>query len=187
MFRGSGKAESEFSFVYFRIEQQYQNVLTLWHESHINMKSVVSWHYLVNEIDRIRASNVASVSINLHIYLTCPKIWAPCLEGWVLYFLWGKMESSRSMIIVIHSMNICPMSAVYEASSKDWGIWKSHTSFRAYIFIGRHGWYSVWAYRDGCSLISFIKFYSLVFSHLLKPKIVNEEKINFQWFSIYDY
>uniref|UniRef100_A0A8C0KTB2 Dystonin n=1 Tax=Canis lupus dingo TaxID=286419 RepID=A0A8C0KTB2_CANLU len=41
-----------------RIEQQYQNVLTLWHESHINMKSVVSWHYLINEIDRIRASNV---------------------------------------------------------------------------------------------------------------------------------
>ncbi|XP_067609601.1 dystonin isoform X25 [Pseudorca crassidens] len=48
-----------------RIEQQYQNVLTLWHESHINMKSVVSWHYLVNEIDRIRASNVASIKTML--------------------------------------------------------------------------------------------------------------------------
>ncbi|XP_020954231.1 dystonin isoform X10 [Sus scrofa] len=48
-----------------RIEQQYQNVLTLWHESHINMKSVVSWHYLVSEIDRIRASNVASVKTML--------------------------------------------------------------------------------------------------------------------------
>lgn len=81
MFRRSGKAESEFSFIYFRIEQQYQNVLTLWHESHINMKSVVSWHYLINEIDRIRASNVASVSINLHIHLTCPKIWGPLSRG----------------------------------------------------------------------------------------------------------
>ncbi|XP_051711531.1 dystonin isoform X35 [Oryctolagus cuniculus] len=48
-----------------RIEQQYQNVLTLWHESHINMKSVVSWHYLVNEIDRVRASNVASIKTML--------------------------------------------------------------------------------------------------------------------------
>ncbi|XP_047650714.1 dystonin isoform X11 [Phacochoerus africanus] len=48
-----------------RIEQQYQNVLTLWHESHINMKSVVSWHYLVSEIDRMRASNVASVKTML--------------------------------------------------------------------------------------------------------------------------
>ncbi|XP_058590291.1 dystonin isoform X2 [Neofelis nebulosa] len=48
-----------------RIEQQYQNVLTLWHESHINMKSVVSWHYLINEIDKIRASNVASIKTML--------------------------------------------------------------------------------------------------------------------------
>ncbi|PNJ23804.1 DST isoform 4 [Pongo abelii] len=48
-----------------RIEQQYQNVLTLWHESHINMKSVVSWHYLINEVDRIRASNVASIKTML--------------------------------------------------------------------------------------------------------------------------
>nr|XP_012418567.1 PREDICTED: dystonin isoform X2 [Odobenus rosmarus divergens] len=48
-----------------RIEQQYQNVLTLWHESHINMKSVVSWHYLIHEIDRIRASNVASIKTML--------------------------------------------------------------------------------------------------------------------------
>ncbi|XP_062838469.1 dystonin isoform X19 [Anolis carolinensis] len=44
-----------------RIEQQYQNVLTLWHESHINMKSVVTWHYLTNEIETVRASNVASI------------------------------------------------------------------------------------------------------------------------------
>ncbi|XP_048661517.1 dystonin isoform X28 [Marmota marmota marmota] len=48
-----------------RIEQQYQNVLTLWHESHINMKSVVSWHYLINEIERIRASSVASIKTML--------------------------------------------------------------------------------------------------------------------------
>ncbi|XP_060545217.1 dystonin isoform X13 [Pantherophis guttatus] len=44
-----------------RIEQQYQNVLALWHESHINLKSVVSWHYLTTEIETVRASNVASI------------------------------------------------------------------------------------------------------------------------------
>uniref|UniRef100_A0A8C8S767 Dystonin n=1 Tax=Pelusios castaneus TaxID=367368 RepID=A0A8C8S767_9SAUR len=41
-----------------RIEQHFQNVLALWHESHINMKSVVSWHNLMHEIETVRAGNV---------------------------------------------------------------------------------------------------------------------------------
>ncbi|XP_056421747.1 dystonin isoform X16 [Hyla sarda] len=44
-----------------RVEQMYQSVLSLWHESHINMKSMVSWHYLMNEIEAIRASKVSSI------------------------------------------------------------------------------------------------------------------------------
>uniref|UniRef100_A0A3Q0SXG4 Dystonin n=1 Tax=Amphilophus citrinellus TaxID=61819 RepID=A0A3Q0SXG4_AMPCI len=36
-----------------RTEQLYQNVLALWHHSHINMKSVVSWHYLMADIRAI--------------------------------------------------------------------------------------------------------------------------------------
>ncbi|XP_063775378.1 dystonin [Pseudophryne corroboree] len=44
-----------------RIEQMYQSVLSLWHESHINMKSIVSWHYLMNEIEAIRGSKVSSI------------------------------------------------------------------------------------------------------------------------------
>ncbi|XP_065256758.1 LOW QUALITY PROTEIN: dystonin [Emys orbicularis] len=48
-----------------RIEQHFQNVLALWHESHINMKSVVSWHYLINEIETVRAGNVASIKTML--------------------------------------------------------------------------------------------------------------------------
>ncbi|XP_005518169.1 PREDICTED: dystonin isoform X6 [Pseudopodoces humilis] len=48
-----------------RIEQQFQNVLALWHESHVNMKSVVSWHYLTNEIEAVRAGNVASIKTML--------------------------------------------------------------------------------------------------------------------------
>ncbi|XP_069091879.1 dystonin isoform X7 [Pleurodeles waltl] len=48
-----------------RIEQVFQSVLTLWHESHINMKSVVTFHYLMNEIEAIRASNVSSIKTTL--------------------------------------------------------------------------------------------------------------------------
>ncbi|XP_052469935.1 dystonin isoform X2 [Carassius gibelio] len=44
-----------------RMEQLYQNVLALWHHSHVNMKSVVSWHYLMTDIRTIRKSTVASI------------------------------------------------------------------------------------------------------------------------------
>uniref|UniRef100_A0A4W5PXI1 Dystonin n=1 Tax=Hucho hucho TaxID=62062 RepID=A0A4W5PXI1_9TELE len=40
-----------------RIEQLYQNVLALWHHSHIKMKSVVSWHYLMADVRAIRDWN----------------------------------------------------------------------------------------------------------------------------------
>ncbi|XP_054655058.1 dystonin isoform X8 [Dunckerocampus dactyliophorus] len=43
-----------------KTEQLYQNVLALWHHSHINMKSVVSWHCLMDDIRVIRHWNVAS-------------------------------------------------------------------------------------------------------------------------------
>lgn len=46
-----------------RTEQLYQNVLALWHRSHVNMKSVVSWHYLMGDIRAIRNWNVASVRL----------------------------------------------------------------------------------------------------------------------------
>ncbi|XP_056148223.1 dystonin [Lampris incognitus] len=48
-----------------RIEQLYQNVLALWHHSHINMKSVVSWHCLMADIQAIRNWNVASIKTML--------------------------------------------------------------------------------------------------------------------------
>ncbi|XP_017164339.1 dystonin isoform X15 [Poecilia reticulata] len=48
-----------------RTEQLYQNVLTLWHRSHVNMKSVVSWHYLMADIRAIRNWNVASIKTML--------------------------------------------------------------------------------------------------------------------------
>ncbi|XP_055745835.1 dystonin-like isoform X6 [Salvelinus fontinalis] len=48
-----------------RIEQLYQNVLTLWHHSHIKMKSVVSWHYLMADVRAIRDWNVSSIKTML--------------------------------------------------------------------------------------------------------------------------
>ncbi|KAM6916493.1 dystonin [Xenentodon cancila] len=48
-----------------RTEQLYQNVLALWHRSHINMKSVVSWHCLMADIRAIRNWNVASIKTML--------------------------------------------------------------------------------------------------------------------------
>ncbi|XP_045078903.1 LOW QUALITY PROTEIN: dystonin [Coregonus clupeaformis] len=48
-----------------RIEQLYQNVLALWHHSHINMKSVVSWHYLMADVRAIRNWNVSSIKTML--------------------------------------------------------------------------------------------------------------------------
>ncbi|XP_078279424.1 microtubule-actin cross-linking factor 1 isoform X11 [Rhinoraja longicauda] len=40
-----------------RVEQIYQNVMALWHQLHLNMKSVVSWNYLVKDIKTIRTWN----------------------------------------------------------------------------------------------------------------------------------
>ncbi|XP_051272537.1 dystonin isoform X3 [Dicentrarchus labrax] len=48
-----------------RTEQLYQNVLALWHHSHVNMKSVVSWHYLMADIRAIRNWNVSSIKTML--------------------------------------------------------------------------------------------------------------------------
>ncbi|KAM4725474.1 microtubule-actin cross-linking factor 1 isoform 3-T3 [Anableps anableps] len=33
-----------------RTEQLYQKVMSLWHQLHVNMKSVVTWHYLLKDI-----------------------------------------------------------------------------------------------------------------------------------------
>uniref|UniRef100_A0A4W3JSC6 Dystonin n=1 Tax=Callorhinchus milii TaxID=7868 RepID=A0A4W3JSC6_CALMI len=48
-----------------RIEQLYQNVLALWHQSHIDMKSIISWHLLMTEISTIRAWNASSIKTML--------------------------------------------------------------------------------------------------------------------------
>ncbi|KAG7276970.1 hypothetical protein CRUP_016460, partial [Coryphaenoides rupestris] len=46
-------------------EATYQNALSLWHRSHVNIKSVVSWHYLMADIRAVRNWNVASLKTML--------------------------------------------------------------------------------------------------------------------------
>uniref|UniRef100_A0A7N8YFS8 Microtubule actin crosslinking factor 1a n=1 Tax=Mastacembelus armatus TaxID=205130 RepID=A0A7N8YFS8_9TELE len=41
-----------------RTEQLYQKVMSLWHQLHVNMKSVVSWHYLLKDIRTVSGWNL---------------------------------------------------------------------------------------------------------------------------------
>ncbi|KPP70600.1 microtubule-actin cross-linking factor 1-like, partial [Scleropages formosus] len=44
-----------------RMEQLYQNVMSLWHQLHVNMKSVVSWHYLLKDIRTVSSWSLDTV------------------------------------------------------------------------------------------------------------------------------
>uniref|UniRef100_A0A3Q3VYD6 Uncharacterized protein n=1 Tax=Mola mola TaxID=94237 RepID=A0A3Q3VYD6_MOLML len=46
-----------------RAEQLYQNVMSLWHQLHVNMKSVVSWHYLLKDIRNVSGWNLDTVRL----------------------------------------------------------------------------------------------------------------------------
>lgn len=43
----------------------YQNVMSLWHQLHVNMKSVVSWHYLLKDIRTVSEWTLDTVSVCL--------------------------------------------------------------------------------------------------------------------------
>ncbi|KAM9839141.1 microtubule-actin cross-linking factor 1, isoforms 1/2/3/4 [Aulostomus maculatus] len=44
-----------------RTEQLYQKVMSLWHQLHVNMKSVVSWHYLLKDVRTVSEWNLDTV------------------------------------------------------------------------------------------------------------------------------
>uniref|UniRef100_A0A8C4IC72 Microtubule-actin cross-linking factor 1 n=1 Tax=Dicentrarchus labrax TaxID=13489 RepID=A0A8C4IC72_DICLA len=46
-----------------RAEQLYQKVMSLWHQLHVNMKSVVSWHYLLKDIRTVSGWNLDTVRL----------------------------------------------------------------------------------------------------------------------------
>ncbi|KAM6427631.1 microtubule-actin cross-linking factor 1 isoform 6-T6 [Liasis olivaceus] len=41
-----------------RVEQLYQKVMSLWHQLHVNMKSLVSWNYLRKDISLVQSWNL---------------------------------------------------------------------------------------------------------------------------------
>lgn len=44
-----------------RIEQYYEAILALWNQLYINMKSLVSWHYCMIDIEKIKTMTIAKV------------------------------------------------------------------------------------------------------------------------------
>ncbi|KAK7899367.1 hypothetical protein WMY93_020220 [Mugilogobius chulae] len=44
-----------------KAEQLYQKVMSLWHQLHVNMKSVVSWHYLLKDVRTVSAWTLDTV------------------------------------------------------------------------------------------------------------------------------
>ncbi|XP_077405806.1 microtubule-actin cross-linking factor 1 isoform X18 [Vanacampus margaritifer] len=44
-----------------RTEQLYQQVMSLWHQLHVNMKSAVSWHYLLKDLRAVSEWNLDTI------------------------------------------------------------------------------------------------------------------------------
>ncbi|ETE68158.1 Microtubule-actin cross-linking factor 1, partial [Ophiophagus hannah] len=48
-----------------RVEQLYQKVMSLWHQLHVNMKSLVSWNYLRKDIALVQSWNLEKVMMQI--------------------------------------------------------------------------------------------------------------------------
>lgn len=59
--QGQMHFDHAFLFFHARIEQYYEAILALWNQLYINMKSLVSWHYCMIDIEKIRAMTIAKV------------------------------------------------------------------------------------------------------------------------------
>ncbi|KAG8451599.1 hypothetical protein GDO86_003700 [Hymenochirus boettgeri] len=46
-----------------KVEQLYQKVMTLWHQLHVNTKSLISWHYLRKDVEMIKGWNAEKIRI----------------------------------------------------------------------------------------------------------------------------
>lgn len=56
------KATAWFSVV-SRVEQSYQKVMALWHQLHVNTKSLISWNYLRKDLDLVKTWNLEKVIV----------------------------------------------------------------------------------------------------------------------------
>lgn len=48
-----------------RVEQLYQKVMALWHQLHMNTKSLISWNYLRKDIALVQSFSMEKVQRNL--------------------------------------------------------------------------------------------------------------------------
>lgn len=55
-------ATASFSIV-SRVEQSYQKVMALWHQLHVNTKSLISWNYLRKDLDLVKTWNLEKVIV----------------------------------------------------------------------------------------------------------------------------
>ncbi|KAM4795882.1 microtubule-actin cross-linking factor 1 [Rhinophrynus dorsalis] len=46
-----------------RVEQLYQKVMSLWHELHVNTKSLISWNYLRKDLDVVQGWNMEKLRV----------------------------------------------------------------------------------------------------------------------------
>ncbi|XP_063311802.1 microtubule-actin cross-linking factor 1 isoform X18 [Pelobates fuscus] len=46
-----------------RVEQLYQKVMSLWHQLHVNTKSLISWHYLRKDLDVVQSWNIEKLRV----------------------------------------------------------------------------------------------------------------------------
>ncbi|XP_075709207.1 microtubule-actin cross-linking factor 1-like isoform X18 [Rhinoderma darwinii] len=46
-----------------RVEQLYQKVMALWHQLHVNTKSLISWHYLRKDVDLVQGWNMDKLRV----------------------------------------------------------------------------------------------------------------------------
>lgn len=61
-----------------RAEQLYQKVMSLWHQLHVNMKSVVSWHYLLKDIRTVSGWNLDTVRLGVFVFSCSVSICCLC-------------------------------------------------------------------------------------------------------------
>lgn len=53
-----------------RVEQSYQKVMALWHQLHVNTKSLISWNYLRKDLDLVQTWDTEKVTVKLLLPLT---------------------------------------------------------------------------------------------------------------------
>ncbi|KAM4701985.1 microtubule-actin cross-linking factor 1 [Discoglossus pictus] len=46
-----------------RVEQLYQKVMSVWHQLHVNTKSLISWHYLRKDVDVVQGWNLEKLRV----------------------------------------------------------------------------------------------------------------------------